>query len=239
MVGIGDCHSGIIRKVNQDYIYINNQPIGVLDNLYIVADGVGGHKAGEVASEASIDFFEQYILENEEEILDLMVSAVCYANEEVYKLSKMNPNYHNMGTTLLAVTYKYNKLFIVHVGDSRLYGVRDGEIIQITADHTYAMDLFKAGLISKDEARKCKETNVLTRAVGTEKTIKADALFCEVDYGDTFLLCSDGLTDMVSDEDILDIVQSRNLPLEVRVNELIKRANNNGGKDNIAVIIIE
>ncbi len=239
MIGIGDCHSGIVRKVNQDYIYINNQPIGVLDNLYIVADGVGGHKAGEVASEASIDFFEQYILENDEEILDLMVSAVCYANEEVYKLSKMNPNYHNMGTTLLAVTYKYNKLFIVHVGDSRLYGIRDGEIVQITADHTYAMDLFKSGLISKDEAKKCKETNVLTRAVGTEKTIKADALFCEVDYGDTFLLCSDGLTDMVSDEDILDIIQSRNLPLEVRVNELIKRANNNGGKDNIAVIIIE
>lgn len=239
MIGIGDCHSGVVRKVNQDYIYINNQPIGALDNLYIVADGLGGHSAGEVASEAAIDFFEQYILENNEETLDLMVSAVCYANEEVYKLSKQNTNYHGMGTTLLAVTQRINKLFVVHVGDSRLYGIRGGEIIQITSDHTYAMDLFKAGVISKEEARKCKETNVLTRAIGTEKTIKADALFCEINEGDTFLLCSDGLTDMVSDEDILNIAQSKNLPLEVRVNELIKRANNNGGKDNIAVIIIE
>lgn len=239
MIGFGNTDVGKLRKVNQDYVYINNEPIGSLDNLYIVADGIGGHKAGEVASESAIDFFEQFIYETEDdEILDLLVSALAYANEQVFKLAKANKQYENMGTTLLATTIKNGKIFIAHVGDCRLYGIRNNKIAQMTSDHTYAMDLFKAGIISKEEAKNSKDSNVLTRALGTEKNVKADALFCDVFEDDIFIMCSDGLSDMVTDDEIFEIV-SKHIPTEDKVESLIQRANDNGGKDNIAVIIIE
>ena len=240
MIGFGNTDVGKLRKVNQDYVYINNEPIGSLDNLYIVADGVGGHNAGEIASEAAIDFFEQFIYETEDdEILDLLVSALAYANEEVFKLSKTNKQYENIGTTLLATTIKNNKIFIVHVGDCRLYGIRNNKIAQMTSDHTYAMDLFKAGVISKEEAENSKDSNVLTRALGTEKNVKADALFCDVYDDDIFIMCSDGLSDMVNDDDIFKIASNKQIDTEQKIECLIQRANDNGGKDNIAVIIIE
>lgn len=240
MFGFGNTDKGRIRKVNQDYVYINNEPIGSLDNLYIVADGVGGHKAGEVASEAAIDYFEQFIYETQDdEILDLLVSALAYSNEQVYKLSKTKVEYENMGTTLLATTIKNNKLYIAHVGDCRLYGIRNGKIVQMTTDHTYAMDLVKAGAVTKDEIKNSKEASVLTRAIGTEKNVKADALFCDVYEDDIFVMCSDGLSDMVSEEDIYNIASDKNITTEDKVDMLIKKANDNGGKDNIAVVVIE
>lgn len=239
MIGVGNTNVGKLRKINQDYIYINNEPIGSLDNLYIIADGVGGHNAGEVASESAIDFFEKFIYETkEDETLDLLVSAVVYANDEVFKLSKTNKAYSNMGTTLLATTIKDNKIFIAHVGDCRLYGIRNNKIVQMTSDHTYAMDLFKAGIITKEEAKNSKDSNVLTRAIGTDKNVKADALFCDIFKDDIFIMCSDGLSDMLTDDEIFEIA-SKNIPAEDKVENLIQKANDNGGKDNIAVIVIE
>lgn len=240
MIGFGNTDVGKLRKVNQDYVYINNEPIGSLDNLYIVADGVGGHKAGEVASEVAIDSFEQFIYETEDdEVLDLLVSALAYANEQVFNLAKTNKQYENMGTTLLATTIKNNKIFIAHVGDCRLYGIRNNKIAQMTSDHTYVMDLFKAGVISKEEAENSKESNVLTRALGTEKNVKADALFCDVFEDDIFIMCSDGLSDMLTDDEIFKLASKRSVPTQEKVENLIQEANNNGGRDNIAVIIIE
>ena len=240
MIGFGNTDVGKLRKVNQDYVYINNEPIGSLDNLYIVADGVGGHKAGEIASESAIDFFEQFIYETEDdEVLDLLVSALAYANEQVFKLSRSSKQYENMGTTLLAATIKDNRIFIAHVGDCRLYGIRNNKIAQMTSDHTYAMDLFKAGLISREEAENSKDSNVLTRALGTEKSVKADALFCDVYEDDIFGMCSDGLSDMITDDEILKIASNKEITTDQKVDCLIQRANDNGGKDNIAVIIIE
>lgn len=240
MIGFGNTDVGKLRKVNQDYVYINNEPIGSLDNLYIVADGVGGHKAGEIASESAIDFFEQFIYETEDdEVLDLLVSALAYANEQVFKLSRSSKQYENMGTTLLAATIKDNRIFIAHVGDCRLYGIRNNKIAQMTSDHTYAMDLFKAGLISREEAENSKDSNVLTRALGTEKSVKADALFCDVYEDDIFVMCSDGLSDMITDDEILKIASNKEITTDQKVDCLIQRANDNGGKDNIAVIIIE
>lgn len=240
MTGYGNTHPGKIRKINQDYVYINNSQIGSLDNLYIVADGVGGHKAGEVASESAIDFFEQFIYETEDdEVLDLLVSALSYANSEIFKMAKAEKQYENMGTTLLATTMKNGKIFIAHVGDCRLYGIRNNKIVQMTSDHTYAMDLFKAGVISKEEALKSKDAHILTRAIGTEKTVKADALFCDIFKDDIFIMCSDGLSDMVSDEEIFNIASDNSLTPEQKVDTLIQKANDNGGKDNIAVIIIQ
>lgn len=239
MIGFGNTDIGKRRKTNQDFVYVNNEKIGILDNLYIVADGLGGHKAGEVASEASIDFFEQFVYETlDEEPLDLLVSALAYANEYVYKLSKKNKEYENMGTTLLASSIKNSKLYIAHVGDCRLYGIRGGKILQMTSDHTYTMDLLKAGIISKEQAESSKDSNILTRALGTDKNVKADALFCDIYDDDIFVMCSDGLSDMVSDEEILRIV-SENIPTEQKVENLIQKANDNGGFDNIAVIVIE
>lgn len=240
MFGFGDTDAGKIRKVNQDAIYVKNESIGYLDNLYIVADGIGGHKAGEVASITAIDLFITYIKENhEEEILDLLVSALSFSNKKVYEMSIKNEDYEGMGTTLLAATIKDNKIFIAHVGDCRLYGVRSDKIVQITSDHTYAMDLFKAGVISKEDAKKSKDSSILTRALGTDKNIKADALFCDIYKGDIFIMCSDGLTDMVSDNEIFNIVKDNSITGNIKVERLIEAANNNGGKDNIAVIIIE
>ncbi len=240
MIGFGNTDVGKLRKVNQDYVYINNEPIGSLDNLYIVADGVGGHKAGEIASESAIDFFEQFIYETEDdEVLDLLVSALAYANEQVFKLSRSSKQYENMGTTLLAATIKDNRIFIAHVGDCRLYGIRNNKIAQMTSDHTYAMDLFKAGVISREEAENSKDSNVLTRALGTEKSVKADALFCDVYEDDIFVMCSDGLSDMITDDEILKIASNKEITTDQKVDCLIQRANDNGGKDNIAVIIIE
>ena len=240
MIGFGNTDVGKLRKVNQDYVYINNEPIGSLDNLYIVADGVGGHKAGEIASESAIDFFEQFIYETEDdEVLDLLVSALAYANEQVFKLSRSSKQYENMGTTLLAATIKDNRIFIAHVGDCRLYGIRNNKIAQMTSDHTYAMDLFKAGVISREEAENSKDSNVLTRALGTEKSVKADALFCDVYEDDIFVMCSDGLSDMITDDEILKIASNNEITTDQKVDCLIQRANDNGGKDNIAVIIIE
>lgn len=240
MIGFGNTDVGKFRKVNQDYVYINNEPIGSLDNLYIVADGVGGHKAGEVASEVAIDSFEQFIYETEDdEVLDLLVSALAYANEQVFNLAKTNKQYENMGTTLLATTIKNNKIFIAHVGDCRLYGIRNNKIAQMTSDHTYVMDLFKAGVISKEEAENSKESNVLTRALGTEKNVKADALFCDVFEDDIFIMCSDGLSDMLTDDEIFKLASKKSVPTQEKVENLIQEANNNGGRDNIAVIIIE
>lgn len=239
MIGFGNTDVGKVRKANQDFVYINNEKIGSLDNLYIVADGLGGHKAGEIASEASIDFFEQFIYETkDDETLDLLVSALAYANECVFKLARKNKEYENMGTTLLASTIKNNKIYIAHVGDCRLYGIRKGKILQMTSDHTYTMDLLKAGIISKEEAENSKDSNILTRALGTDKNVKADALFCDIYEDDIFLMCSDGLSDMVSDEEILQIL-STNISTEQKVKNLIQRANDNGGRDNIAVIVIE
>ncbi len=239
MIGVGNTDIGMRRKKNQDYVYINNEKIGSLDNLYIVADGVGGCNAGEVASESAIDFFEQFIYETEDdEVLDLLVSALSYANEEVFKLSKTNKQYEDMGTTLLATTIKNGKIFIAHVGDCRLYGIRNNKIVQMTSDHTYGMDLFKAGVISKEEAEKSINANALTRAIGAEKTIKADALFCDVFEDDIFIMCSDGLSDMLTNDEILEIA-TKDISTEDKVESLIKRANDNGGKDNIAVIVIE
>ena len=242
MKGFGNTDIGKTRNSNQDNVFILNKKVGYLDNLYIIADGMGGHKAGDIASKKAIEFFIEGIEEGEiieNDVLDLMISALSYANDEVYELSKANKDYENMGTTFLAVTIKNDRLYIVHIGDSRLYGIRNDKIVQMTTDHTYAMDLFKAGIISKKEAEIAKEASILTRALGTNRNIEADALFCDIYSNDIFIMCSDGLNTMVSNEEIRKIAQLSNISTDEKVQKMIDKANENGGKDNIAIIIIE
>lgn len=242
MKGLGNTDIGKTRAINQDYIFISDEKIGALDNLYIVADGIGGHNSGEIASQKSIEYFVNAIQETEmedDDVLDLMMSALMYSNENIYNLSKQNKNYENMGTTFLATTIKDDKIYIVHIGDSRLYGIRNNKIVRMTTDHTYAMDLFKAGIISKEEAEIAKEASILTRALGTNIQIEADALFCDIFPDDIFIMCSDGLNTMISDEQIKEIAEQTQLTTEQKIQKLIDLANENGGKDNIAIIIIQ
>lgn len=241
MKGFGNTDIGKARNCNQDNIFISNEKIGCLENLYIIADGMGGYKAGDVASKRAIEFFIEAIEEGEMEendVLDLMISSASYANNEIYELAKANKEYENMGTTFLAITIKNDKIYIVHIGDCRLYGIRNNKIVQMTTDHTYAMDLFKAGIISKEDAETAKEASILTRALGTNRNIEADALFCDIYLNDIFIMCSDGLNTMVSNEAIKEIAE---LPISTdeKVKKMIDKANENGGKDNIAIIIIE
>lgn len=242
MKGFGNTDIGKNRNSNEDNIFVCNEKIGEFENLYIVADGIGGHNAGDIASQKSIEFFVDSIKEGkieDDDVLDLMISSASYANYEIYEMARLNKEYENMGTTFLATTIKNNKIYIIHIGDCRLYGIRDDKIVRMTTDHTYAMDLFKAGVISKEEAEVAKEASVLTRALGTNKNIEADALFCDIFPEDIFIMCSDGLNTMVSDEDIKSIALDKSLSPEQKVEKMIDKANQNGGKDNIAIIIIE
>lgn len=243
MLGFGDMHKGMIRNTNQDYIYFVNREIGSLDNLYVVADGIGGHNAGEVASKSAVVFFREYLIDsaNSEnyDTTNLLVSALNYANNKVYDMGMSIAEFRDMGTTFTAVTVQNNNLIAVHIGDSRLYLIRDKKIEQITTDHTYAMDLLKAGILSEEEAKVSREAHMLTRAIGGSLDIKIDVILNELREEDIFILCSDGLSNMVEDEDIMKIAYEKSISLEDRTEKLINLANKNGGKDNIAIILVE
>lgn len=240
MTGIGKTNKGRVRMQNEDSIFVSNTGIGNLPNIFIVADGMGGHKAGDIASNFSIKYFCEYIHNNhfEDEILDLLIGGVKYSNENVYKMSLQDDNYTNMGTTFLAAVVKDGKIYIAHVGDSRLYIIRGGEIFQVTTDHTYVMEMIKAGEITYLEAKNHPNRNVITRALGVGNEILVDGIFSNVLEDDIVLICSDGLSSMITDNEILQIVSQKNLLLENKLDKLIEAANNNGGCDNISVILI-
>lgn len=242
MTGVGKTHIGKVRAQNEDSIFYKNTAFGPLPNIYIVADGMGGHNAGEIASNNSIKYFCEYIeqYENNEEnenILDLIVGAISYSNKMTFELSKSDKEYSEMGTTFVVCVIDKDKLYVAHIGDSRLYIIND-EISQITTDHTYVMEMVKIGTITKEEALKHPKRSVLTKALGVDRNVSVDGKVVELNKNDKILLCSDGLSNMLSDEDIRKVVNS-DMKLEDRVDELIVRANENGGLDNISVIVIE
>lgn len=240
MTGIGKTNKGKVRIQNEDSIFVSNSGIGGLPNVYVVADGMGGHKSGDIASSFSIKYFCEYINNNyyENEILDLLISGIKYSNENVYKMSLENENYTNMGTTFLTAVVKDERLYIAHVGDSRLYIIHDSTISQITTDHTYVMEMIKAGEITCSQARNHPSRNIITRALGIDNDILVDGLFSNVYQNDIILICSDGLYSMLTDEEILKILSEENVLLENKLDKLIEAANYNGGYDNISVILI-
>lgn len=239
MTGVGITDTGLVRVNNEDSIFVSNTQVSMLPNLYIVADGMGGHKAGNIASSYSIKFFCEYINNcYDNEILDIIVSAVKYSNDKVYSMSLDNDDYYNMGTTFLAAVINDGKLYIAHVGDCRLYIIRNERIYQITTDHTYVMEMVKAGEITYDEAKIHPKRNIITRALGIEIGITVDGLINDVLEGDIILICSDGLSNMLTDNEILQIVNNSETEIAQKSKELINTANNNGGRDNISVIVI-
>lgn len=245
MNSAGRSEIGLCRAVNEDFILKSDTRIGCLPNLYIVADGMGGHRAGEVASSKSVEFFCEYVEKNKEcklkenyEYIDMIRRAILYANEKVFELSKTDDNLSGMGTTFVTAVIKDNMLFVENIGDSRLYLIRGGEIIQITIDHTYVMELLKEGKITLEDAVNHPNKNVITRALGTKENEMADSFEIEIKKDDIIVMCSDGLSNMIVEKEIMNIILC-NENIDAAADILVKKANENGGIDNISLIIIK
>lgn len=226
------------RKLNQDYVYTSERPLGNLPNVFIVADGMGGHKAGDYASKYTVETIINEIRKSSEEnpvrILD---KAIQEANTLIRTKAREQDNLSGMGTTVVASTCLGNKLTVANVGDSRLYIVND-RITQITRDHSLVEEMVRMGGIDRETARNHPDKNIITRAIGAMDSVDIDFFDVYVEKGDIVLMCSDGLTNMLEDEEIRMILNGQRDIVE-KAEELVKAANNNGGKDNIAVIIIE
>ncbi|MGL4789855.1 MAG: Stp1/IreP family PP2C-type Ser/Thr phosphatase [Anaerotignaceae bacterium] len=241
MKAIGNCVTGELRENNEDFIYVSKEEDKL--NLYIVADGMGGHNAGEVASKYAVDFFVEYtnnILENnfdESQISDTLVEAISYCNKEIYEKSLLKEELSGMGTTLTCGVIYNNKLIVAHVGDSRAYLFRDGTLTQITKDHSYVMEMVKQGKLTLEDAKVHPNRNIITKAIGSKETIQADVFIEHLKDKDLIMLCSDGLSTMVSDEEITNILNS-NVDENLMVEILVNKANENGGKDNISTIVV-
>ncbi len=227
------------RELNEDYIYTSGQPIGALPNLFIVADGMGGHKAGDYASMHTVDRFVEVIRELGEEhgVQDAINEAVTAANAYIYQRSRENSNLSGMGTTLVLASCIGNEAIVANIGDSRLYLVNDA-MTQITRDHSLVEEMVTLGGIDREMARNHPDKNIITRAVGVKEEVAADFFEVDLTKGDKLLLCSDGLTNMLRDEEIYQIIQD-NKELEQAAKALVDAANENGGRDNIAVVLVE
>lgn len=228
------------RELNEDYIYTSGQPIGALPNLFIVADGMGGHKAGDYASMHTVDRFVEVIRELGEEhgVQDAINEAVTAANAYIYQRSRENSNLSGMGTTLVLASCIGNEAIVANIGDSRLYLVNDDAMMQITRDHSLVEEMVTLGGIDREMARNHPDKNIITRAVGVKEKVAADFFEVDLTKGDKLLLCSDGLTNMLRDEEIYQIIQN-NKELEQAAKALVDAANENGGRDNIAVVLVE
>lgn len=231
---------GIHREVNQDYVYCNNHSIGLLPNLYIVADGMGGHRAGDFASRLSVEVFSKEVQEQKSRtMIGTMECALHLANESLRREAASNPDYEGMGTTLVAATLTEDKLYIANVGDSRLYLMnKSGQMRQITQDHSLVEEMILKGELDRKDAKHHPNKNVITRALGAAEHVVPDFFEVELWEEEYILMCSDGLTNMVEDIMIKEVLLLPELSLEEKAKKLIETANENGGKDNISVILI-
>lgn len=230
--------TGKKRSMNQDFVYASDQPVGNLSNLLIVADGMGGHNAGDLASRYTVELMVEHIEKSEEKRpIPLLSEAIHHANDRVLEKAVADRSLEGMGTTVVAATVKDGYLYVANVGDSRLYMI-DREIEQITRDHSLVEEMIRIGELQRKDARSHPDRNVITRAIGVRTPVRIDFFDVKLEDGDTILLCSDGLTTMVEDEDILQIVKKSSSPKEA-AQKLVNEANKNGGKDNISVVIAE
>ena len=240
MYAIGKCDIGRERKRNEDSIYVSDGT-GSLKDLYIVADGIGGHSGGEVASALAIETFLEYV-ENHytggsSEILEVLIGGVQYANNFVYSLAKLDRELMGMGTTFLAVAVQERTLYAVHMGDSRLYLLRGGRLTQLSRDHSYVMEMVRQGKLTAEEARVHPKRNIITKALGIRELPEPDTIIEKLRDNDCVLLCSDGLSEMLTDAAIEHELNGPGDVSEI-VDRLVYEANKAGGRDNISVIVI-
>ena len=233
MKDVGRC-----RDINQDYIFLSEEPMGNLPNLFLVADGMGGHRAGDLASEYTVSRVCEAVTKSMQKIpFQILKGAFQYANQKLIEKAGESPAYAGMGTTLVAVTVQDDTAYVANVGDSRLYKI-GGTIEQFTEDHSLVEEMVRMGEISKEEARNHPEKNIITRAIGVSETVEPDYFDTKLEKGECLLLCSDGLSNMLEDAQIKEILDRRT-DLRSGAEELVREANRNGGKDNIAVVLIE
>lgn len=244
MIAVGKVNIGKKRSKNEDSVFVSNEAIGALPNLYIVADGMGGHRAGAVASKLAIDAFCAYIeahqkvrLQTEEELLILLKRGIAHANHVIYNRGIENPECEGMGTTITLCTVMNEHAYIAHVGDTRLYCMNANQIKQVTIDHSLVQEMLEQGYITENDAQEHPQRHVITRAVGTYEQVKVDTLKQPLSSVEYILLCSDGLTAMMSEDKMHRLIYENHTNLDTIVDELIIKANEAGGADNIAVII--
>jgi len=231
---------GKTREMNQDAYYISDSLSEV--KLYLLADGMGGYKGGEIASNLAIKCTRSYIENNfketpkdRESLIQLVASSMEYANMVVYEKSKENQELEGMGTTLEVCLIYNNKAFIGHIGDSRIYRMRQEFIRKLTTDHSYVEQLVKDGTITKEEAQNHPKKNMLMKALGCMPFVEPDIRARNMEPNDILIMCSDGLTNMVKEEQIcIEVTQNTQTAAE----NLVKLANESGGYDNITVVII-
>lgn len=242
--GITD--AGCVRDHNEDAINIKKS-LG----LAVLADGMGGHKSGEIASAMAVssitDNINKQLKQPESEFLNeetgysmhstAVHQSICTANTEIYKSSTENSRYQGMGTTVVVVLFYDNRFTVAHVGDSRLYRMRDGILKPITSDHSLMQELIDRGFYTSEQARKSHNKNLVTRAVGIQEMVDVDIQEDIVKTGDIYMLCSDGITDMIDDDLIYDTLNNNIDDLKKASEELLLAAKNQGGKDNISVIL--
>ena len=227
---------GMIREVNQDYVYTSEAPIGSLPNLLIVADGMGGHKAGELASKFAVETVKEELARSTEEHPETMIrNAILSANLKLLHMAKEDENMRGMGTTLVVATVIDQTLYFANVGDSRLY-LLNNDIRQLSKDHSLVQEMVRLGGINQEEAKHHPDKNIITRAVGAREKVEIDFFEYRLQKDDIILMCTDGLTNMVEDEMIFRIVKGSRDVVEA-VERLVEKAKMNGGSDNIGVIV--
>lgn len=231
---------GRVRKINEDAYYNDPENMG----LYIVADGMGGHQAGEVASALAVETLSNFLLGHLKEssssltdIEDLLRDAIKKTNQTVYDLATSKTSYNGMGTTVVVCIVRNGWVSIGHIGDSRAYVVRKGSLRQLTTDHSLVQELLSKGRITEAEAADHPRKNILTRALGTDPAVEADLMAFQLQEGDVLMLCTDGITNHVETSELLHLL-SEHSP-ERASSELIKLANSRGGFDNMTVLILE
>lgn len=245
---VSETNSGMVRTHNEDSVG-HEASCG----LVVLADGMGGYNAGEVASGIAVSVVSTEIKHRlkgvnpaeregssgEELGVVLLRDNVQKANASIYHAAQSQPQYAGMGTTVVAGLFYDNRLAVAHVGDSRMYRLRGEEFGPVTRDHSLMQEQIDSGMISREDARRSQNKNLVTRAVGIEPEVEVEVNVHEVQIGDIYLLCSDGLNDMVEDDDIGGTLQMLQANLPLAASQLVQMANDNGGRDNVSVILVK
>lgn len=238
MLSYGKTDIGLKRSMNQDSLYYSDEPVGNLPNLYIVADGMGGHKAGDYASSYAVRRFVEFAKRCEDvNPITIMKKGIRTVNEGILAASREKEELSGMGTTFVIAVVEDHHLYVANIGDSRLYVLSKDAIRQITLDHSLVEELIRTGQLDPLKVRNHPEKNIITRALGVSEEAVPDFFELELHMDEKVLMCSDGLTNMVEDDEILNIITEAGRP-RAAVERLIERANYYGGKDNIAALVV-
>ncbi|MBK8016453.1 MAG: Stp1/IreP family PP2C-type Ser/Thr phosphatase [Betaproteobacteria bacterium] len=241
-------HTGMVRSHNEDAIATDGS-IG----LVVLADGMGGYNAGEVASGIAVALITSEMRQavaktslhalsqddGDNQATRLLRGIINKTNTSIYESANSQPQYAGMGTTLVVALYRDNRMSVAHIGDSRLYRLRNEKLEQVTRDHSLLQEQIDSGMLTKEAARRSQNKNLVTRALGIEPEVEAEIHTYDVQPGDIYLLCSDGLNDMVEDDDIELTLNAMGSNLPLAANQLVQMANDNGGRDNVSVVLVK